>query len=97
MPAVLLIFGSGLWAFGIEQGLWRYVGLYDLGEIISASLVSAAVFYTVIHLAGGIKEYPRSTIVLTGVLNGLYLAGIRLAVRGFGNGFGSSVRVHDAS
>lgn len=83
MPAVLLIFGSGLWAFGIQQGLWRYVGLYDLGKIISASLVSAAVFYTVIHLAGGIKEYPRSTIVLTGVLNGLYLAGIRLAVRGF--------------
>lgn len=83
MPTVLLIFGSGLWAFGIQQGLWRYVGLYDIGKIISASLVSATVFYGVIHLAGGIKEYPRSTIVLTGVLNGLYLAGIRLAVRGF--------------
>ncbi len=83
MPAVLLIFGSGLWVFGIQRGLWRYVGLYDLGKIILASLVSATAFYGVIHLAGGIKEYPRSVIVLTGVLNGLYLAGIRLAVRGF--------------
>jgi FlaA1/EpsC-like NDP-sugar epimerase len=83
VPAVLLIFGSGLWVFGIQSGLWRYVGLYDIGKIILASLVSATVFYGAIHLAGGIKEYPRSVIVLTGVLNGLYLAGVRLAVRGF--------------
>ncbi|HWF62348.1 MAG TPA: nucleoside-diphosphate sugar epimerase/dehydratase [Nitrospira sp.] len=83
MPVVVLIFGSGLWVFGIQRGLWRYVGLYDLGKIILASLVSATTVYGVIHVAGGIKEYPRSVIVLTGVLNGLYLAGIRLAVRGF--------------
>jgi FlaA1/EpsC-like NDP-sugar epimerase len=83
MPAVLLVFGSGLWVFGVQRGLWRYVGLYDLGKIILASLVSATVFYVIIHLVGGIREYPRSVIILTGVLNGLYLAGIRLAVRGF--------------
>jgi FlaA1/EpsC-like NDP-sugar epimerase len=69
--------------FGIQRGLWRYVGLHDLGKIILASLTSAAVFYGVIHLIGGITEYPRSVIILTGLLNGLYLAGIRLAVRGF--------------
>lgn len=83
MPAVLLIFGAGLWAFGIQRGLWRYVGLHDLGKILMASLASAAVFYGVIHLIGGITQYPRSVIILTGLLNGLYLAGIRLAVRGF--------------
>ncbi len=83
VPAVLLIFGAGLWVFGIQRGLWRYVGLHDLGKILIASLISAAVFYGVIHHIGGITEYPRSVIILTGVLNGLYLAGIRLAVRGF--------------
>jgi FlaA1/EpsC-like NDP-sugar epimerase len=83
MPAVLLIFGSGLWLFGIQQGLWRYVGLHDLGKILLASLTSAAVFYGVIHQIGGITRYPRSVIILTGLLNGLYLGGIRLAVRGF--------------
>lgn len=83
MPAVLLIFGTGLWVFGIQRGLWRYVGLHDLGKILLASLSSAAVFYGVIHHLGGITQYPRSVIVLTGLLNGLYLAGIRLAVRGF--------------
>ncbi len=83
VPSVLLIFGSGLWVFGLQRGLWRYVGLYDLGKILLASLVGATVFYAAIHLVGGIREYPRSVIILTGVLNGLYLGGIRLAVRGF--------------
>ncbi len=83
VPAVLLIFGSGLWMFGIQRGLWRYVGIYDLGKILLASLTGAAAFYGVIHLIGGITQYPRSVIVLTGLLNGLYLSGIRLAVRGF--------------
>lgn len=83
LPALLLIFGAGLWAFGIHRGLWRYVGLHDLGKILLASLTSATVFYGVIHHIGGIAQYPRSVIILTGLLNGLYLAGIRLAVRGF--------------
>ncbi|WHZ28806.1 MAG: UDP-N-acetylglucosamine 4,6-dehydratase [Nitrospira sp.] len=83
VPAVLLIFGAGLWVFGIQHGLWRYVGLHDLGKILLASLTSAAAFYGVIHHIGGITQYPRSVIILTGLLNGLYLAGIRLAVRGF--------------
>ena len=83
LPAVVLIFGAGLWVFGTQRGLWRYVGLHDLGKILLASLTSAAVFYGMIHLIGGITQYPRSVIILTGLLNGLYLAGARLAVRGF--------------
>src|ERR1044071_4857534 len=59
VPAVLLIFGAGLWVFGIQRGLWRYVGLHDLGKILLASLTSAAVFYGVIHQIGGITQYPR--------------------------------------
>lgn len=83
VPAVLLVFGSGLWLFGTQNGLWRYVGLYDIGKIILASLTSVGVFYGVLHLIGGVTQYPRSVIVLTGLLNGLYLVGIRLAVRWF--------------
>lgn len=83
LPAVLLIFGVGLWIFGLHRGLWRYVGLHDLGKILLASLFSAAAFYGVIHHIGGVTQYPRSVIILTGLLTGLYLASIRLAVRGF--------------
>jgi FlaA1/EpsC-like NDP-sugar epimerase len=41
------------------------------------------VFYGVVHGLLGWVAYPRSVIILTGVLSGLFLAGIRLAVRWF--------------
>jgi len=83
LPAVLLIYWGGLWVFGIQRGLWRYVGLHDLGRIFWASMTSAVVFYGLVHIGLGWKEYPRSIIILTGLLSGLYIAGIRLAVRWF--------------
>ncbi|MDH4344357.1 MAG: polysaccharide biosynthesis protein [Nitrospira sp.] len=83
MPAVLLMYGTGLWLFGIQRGLWRYVDLRDLWRILLAALSSSVVFYGVIHQLGGVTQYPRSVIILTGLLTALYLAGIRLAVRGF--------------
>lgn len=83
LPLVLLVFGSGLWIFGIQRGLWRYVGLHDLGRIFWGSLAGATVFYGVTNLLLGNTGYPRSIIILTGLLSGLYLAGIRLAVRWF--------------
>src|SRR5437899_1418276 len=83
LPTVLLVFGSGLWVFGMQRGLWRYVGLHDLGRILWASLISSAVFYGLVHGLLGWVAYPRSVIILTGVLSGLFLAGIRLVVRWF--------------
>ncbi|MDR4464001.1 MAG: polysaccharide biosynthesis protein [Nitrospira sp.] len=83
IPAVLLIFGFGLWLFGTQRGLWRYVGLHDIGKILLASLTSVGCFYVILHVVGGVVRYPRSVIILTGLLNALYLVGIRLAVRWF--------------
>lgn len=83
LPAVLVIYWGGLWVFGIQRGLWRYVGLHDLGRIFWASLASSVVFFGVIHLVFGLVEYPRSIIILTGLLSGFYISGIRMAVRWF--------------
>src|SRR6185503_5363421 len=83
LPIVLTIYGVGLVAFGIQRGLWRYVGLHDLGRILWASVISSAVLYGVVHVILGWVSYPRSVIILTGVLSGLFLAGIRLVVRWF--------------
>ncbi|MGZ8383718.1 MAG: hypothetical protein ACXW4A_11770, partial [Nitrospira sp.] len=30
LPGIVFVFGSSLWVFGIQRGLWRYVGLHDL-------------------------------------------------------------------
>lgn len=83
LPVVLSIYWGGLWVFGIQSGLWRYVGLHDLRRIFWASLASSGVFWIVTHLVLGQLQYPRSVIVLTGLLSAVYIAGIRLAVRWF--------------
>jgi FlaA1/EpsC-like NDP-sugar epimerase len=81
LPVILSVFALGMFAFRIQQGLWRYVGLHDLGRILWASIASCAVSFVVLHWALGWNAYPRSVIIMTGLLGGLYLAGIRLAVR----------------
>ena len=81
LPIILGVFALGMFVFRIQQGLWRYVGLHDLGRILWASIASAAVSFVVLHWVMGWIAYPRSVIILTGLLGGLYLAGIRLAVR----------------
>jgi FlaA1/EpsC-like NDP-sugar epimerase len=83
LPFVLAIYGIGLAVFGIQRGLWRYVGIHDLGRIFWASVTCTAVFYGVVHGLFGWLAYPRSIIILTGVLSGLFLASIRLVVRWF--------------
>jgi FlaA1/EpsC-like NDP-sugar epimerase len=83
LPLVVAVFGAGLWAFGIQRGLWRYVGLHDLGRILWASVASSVVLFGLIHFALGWTSYPRSVIIMTGLFTGMYLAGIRLTVRWF--------------
>ena len=83
LPLIVAIYAVGLVAFGIQRGLWRYVGLHDLGRILWASVISSVVVYGVLHGLLGWIGYPRSVIILTGVFSGLFLAGIRLAVRWF--------------
>ncbi|MDO8546701.1 MAG: nucleoside-diphosphate sugar epimerase/dehydratase [Nitrospirales bacterium] len=81
MPFVALVYWAGLWGFSVHRGLWRYVGLHDLARIFWASVVSTAGLFAVFHPALGWFNYPRSVIILTGLLSLGLLAGIRLAIR----------------
>ena len=83
LPFILVIYAASFTAFGIQRGLWRYVGLHDLGRILWAVVISSVVAYGVLYGLLGWIQYPRSIIILTGVFSGLLLAGIRLAVRWF--------------
>ena len=83
IPIVALIYGTCLWGFGIQRGLWRYVGPHDLARILWASITGTVVLYGLIHLLLGWTDYPQSVMILTGLLTAGFLAGIRLAVRWF--------------
>jgi FlaA1/EpsC-like NDP-sugar epimerase len=82
MPFVAVVYWAGLWGFGVHRGLWRYVGLHDLAKIFWASVVSTIGLYAVFRPALGWVDYPRAVLILTGLLSGGFLGGIRLAVRG---------------
>jgi FlaA1/EpsC-like NDP-sugar epimerase len=81
MPFVAVVYCAGLWGFGVHRGLWRYVGLHDLAKIFWAAVVATAGLYGTFHWALGWVNYPRSVIILTGLLSLGLLSGIRLAVR----------------
>ncbi len=81
LPVVAVVFGLGFLFFGIHRGLWRYVGFHDLKLILRASVASTAVLYGVLHWVLGWTAYPRSVIVMTGLLSIVFLGGIRMAVR----------------
>jgi FlaA1/EpsC-like NDP-sugar epimerase len=83
LPLIAAVYATGFWAFGIQRGLWRYVGFHDLKLIVGASLASVAASYLLVHEALGWTAYPRSVLVLTGMLSIMLLGGIRVAVRVF--------------
>jgi FlaA1/EpsC-like NDP-sugar epimerase len=82
IPVVAVVYGFGLWFFGIQRGLWRYVGLHDLGKIFWGTLASTVVLYVSFSWILRWSDYPRSVIILTGLLTMGFLGGIRLTVRG---------------
>lgn len=83
LPVVLVVMSAGFWVCGVQQSLWRYVGLHGLGRILLASI--AGTFSLIVILLGLFQwtHYPRSVIILTGLLSGFYLVGAQLAVRWF--------------
>lgn len=83
LPVVLVVMSAGLWVFGTQQGLWRYVGLHDLGRILWASIAGACSLIVILHGLFQWTHYPQSVIILTCLLSGLSLAGAQLAVRWF--------------
>ena len=83
LPLIALIYGAGLLVFGIHRGLWRYVGFHDLKLILSAGIVSTGALYLIMYGFLGRVTYPRSVIILTGLLSVVFLGGIRIAVRIF--------------
>lgn len=81
LPIVMAVSIFCLWAFDLFRGLWRYVGIHDLTRILWASIVSTVALYGLILGVLGWTEYPRSVIILTGLLAGGFLSAIRLGVR----------------
>ena len=67
--------------FGLYKGLWRYVSIWDVRNIIGAVVVSSGIFVAVDRLGFGHAAYPRAIYVIDALVLTMLLSGARLGRR----------------
>lgn len=82
--AVFLIF-SGV--FNLYQGIWRYVSVDDLKDIVKTAAVSSLVFMSIVVFSGRFQGYPRSIYVMNFAFFVVLNGGTRFAIRIFRESF----------
>jgi UDP-GlcNAc:undecaprenyl-phosphate GlcNAc-1-phosphate transferase len=81
LPLVIALKMSALYAAGVYQGDWRYVGLLDLltlarGTALGSLLVVGALFFWT-----RLVDHSRAALIIDGVLTFGFLAVMRVSVR----------------
>ena len=78
LPVLLIIRVLMLFAFSLGQGLWRYVSVKDLVNIILATTLGSLLFVFILKVFFDNASYPRSVYVVDWFLNVFLLSSIRL-------------------
>lgn len=81
LPWALAITLTVFFLFRLHEGLWRYVGIWDLGKIVQGAFVSTAVFAFVMRDVLGIEGYALSIYLLYAILLISIGGGARMARR----------------
>lgn len=81
MPWLVAIRGVAFAVFRLNEGLWRYLSIWDLKNIVTGVLVSTMAFYAVVHWGLAMSEYPRSVFIIDSVLLIGFVTGVRLPRR----------------
>jgi FlaA1/EpsC-like NDP-sugar epimerase len=81
LPWLVAIRMATFMPFRLFQGLWRYTGLSDLLNILSAVSVSSLVFVAIVRFGFVIHTYPRSVFVIDALVLLFSLSAVRLVRR----------------
>jgi FlaA1/EpsC-like NDP-sugar epimerase len=87
LPFNVAIFLIASAIFNLYQGIWRYVSIDDLKDIVKTSALASLVFMGVVHLSGMFIGYPRSIYLMNFVLFIIFNGGTRFAIRIFRESF----------
>ncbi len=87
LPIDIVVFIICSSIFNLYQGIWRYVSVDDLKDIVKASALASLIFMFIIVLSGKFTGYPRSIYVLNFILFILLNGGTRFGIRVFRESF----------
>jgi len=80
-PAVLAARLAAFWYFDLYQGLWRYVSLTDLVNLVKAIVAGSLVYPFAILALTHFNNVPSSTLLIEPMLCLMLCGGVRLTVR----------------
>ncbi len=83
LPWLLMIRGALFIFFSLNEGLWRYVSIWDVKKIFVGVMLGTVVFYAMVAWVIGEASYPRSVFIIDSILLIGFLVGSRAAVRLF--------------
>ncbi len=87
LPLNVLVFLIISGVFNLYQGIWRYVSVDDLKDIVETSAISSLGFMFAIIISGQFAGYPRSIYVMNFALFILLNGGTRFGIRIFRESF----------
>ena len=87
LPINVVIFLVISGVFNLYQGIWRYVSVDDLKDIVKVSALASLIFMFVVVFSGRFSGYPRSIYLMNFALFILLNGGTRFGIRIFREAF----------
>ena len=81
LPFLVLIKMVFFYYFGLYSGLWKYVSMDDLWQILKANVAATAAFILFIVFTRGLVGFPRSVFLLDWILCVGMVSGVRFFTR----------------
>jgi FlaA1/EpsC-like NDP-sugar epimerase len=87
LPVNVIVFLVVAIFFNLYQGIWRYVSVDDLKDIVQASALASLIFMSITIFSGLFTGYPRSIYILNFAFFILLNGGTRFGIRIFRESF----------
>lgn len=81
MPWLVAIRIAAFSLFRLNEGLWRYVSMWDLQNIVTGVISSTLLFYGAVRWGFAMPEYPRSVFIIDSIILIGMVTGVRLPFR----------------
>jgi FlaA1/EpsC-like NDP-sugar epimerase len=81
LPVVLFIKIVTFYFFGLYLGLWRYVSLFDIVQIIKGNLLATLIFTSAVFFIQTDYFFPPAVFVLDFIICTILLSGVRVVAR----------------